>query len=298
MKFYYDKLNTEDLITRKRSGVKSTKGRKLTKIILHLIILVLIAQFSILAYCSIKIRDEIIDNFIKEKELNNINDTILAYAIKQKEEETNMENIIYKKESLLLEKTKKEKLIKLLNDQKKKFVAKLKSLEYSLKLSKTITSILSPKYIMMTEAYTGCVFIRDCYRMSRDGFKAQTFHQNCDGLKPTVALVKTQNGEIFGGITYESWDGSGVKYDSNTFLFSLALEKTFPLKKDKVAINTSPQLFPTFGNEDIYISETTSYACSPLVSFGTSNIDYCDESRFEVKDIEVFHMNCNRNNNA
>lgn len=43
-----------------------------------------------------------------------------------------------------------------------------------------------------------------CWRASKDGWAAQTFHTQCDGKSPTVTIVKA-NGNIFGGFTKSQW---------------------------------------------------------------------------------------------
>lgn len=47
---------------------------------------------------------------------------------------------------------------------------------------------------------------RLCYRASRDGWKAENFHTNCDDKGRTVTVVKVDD-YIFGGFTDESWGG-------------------------------------------------------------------------------------------
>ena len=47
-----------------------------------------------------------------------------------------------------------------------------------------------------------------CWRATRDGWKAITFHMNCDGKKPTLTLVKVAKENktlIFGGYATQSW---------------------------------------------------------------------------------------------
>lgn len=60
------------------------------------------------------------------------------------------------------------------------------------------------------------------YRASRDGMKAADFHRKCDGEGPTVTIVKSANGCIFGGYASISWgtDNKGHKAP-RSFLFTL-----------------------------------------------------------------------------
>ncbi|XP_073251059.1 uncharacterized protein [Porites lutea] len=60
-----------------------------------------------------------------------------------------------------------------------------------------------------------------CWRASEDGWAASTFHSRCDSKGPTVTIIRVGR-YIFGGYTSISWgSGSGYRYDSNAFLFSL-----------------------------------------------------------------------------
>ena len=45
---------------------------------------------------------------------------------------------------------------------------------------------------------------RCIYRASQDGWKGPDFHKKCDGLKPTVTLIKVGD-YIFGGYTDQDW---------------------------------------------------------------------------------------------
>ncbi len=45
-----------------------------------------------------------------------------------------------------------------------------------------------------------------CWRATRDGWSASTFHSNCDKKKPTVTIVKV-NQYVFGGYATASWEG-------------------------------------------------------------------------------------------
>ena len=61
------------------------------------------------------------------------------------------------------------------------------------------------------------------YRSSRDGFEASSFHSKCDNKPNTLIIIKSTNGNVFGGYTEKSWNHSGglygdVKNDPNSFL--------------------------------------------------------------------------------
>ena len=43
------------------------------------------------------------------------------------------------------------------------------------------------------------------YRGSENGFEAPLFHQKCDNKGSTLVLIKSENGNLFGGFTTKSW---------------------------------------------------------------------------------------------
>lgn len=61
------------------------------------------------------------------------------------------------------------------------------------------------------------------YRGSRDGLTPAGFHAKCDGVGPTLTLVRSDTGHTFGGYAHESWSSAGgSKVDKGEgFLFSI-----------------------------------------------------------------------------
>ena len=68
------------------------------------------------------------------------------------------------------------------------------------------------------------------YRASQDGFEASQFHSKCDDKPNTLIIVKSVNGNIFGGYTKQSWSGHGTyKADPKSFIFSLINKENKPI---------------------------------------------------------------------
>lgn len=44
------------------------------------------------------------------------------------------------------------------------------------------------------------------YQASADGFSSASFHDKCDGVTATLTIIKTTNGNIFGGYTDKPWN--------------------------------------------------------------------------------------------
>lgn len=110
------------------------------------------------------------------------------------------------------------------------------------------------------------------YRASRDGFSSYTFHNLCDNQGPTIVLIKTSYGTVFGGYASSAWGSYNNNYyysqylqAEGSFLFNL----TTGLKGNKGGISgpsnqygiyTDPNYGPTFGGgHDLYISSDMRY---------------------------------------
>ena len=78
----------------------------------------------------------------------------------------------------------------------------------------------------MTELLNLCQFSPSqkwklIYRATRDGFGATDFHSKCDSYQNSFVIIKSTNGNVFGGYTQQSWSGiNQYKADPNAFLFS------------------------------------------------------------------------------
>ena len=51
------------------------------------------------------------------------------------------------------------------------------------------------------------------YRASEHGYTAKSFHKCCDDRRPTLIVIKSSGGWLFGGYTTRSWSGFCMKYD-------------------------------------------------------------------------------------
>jgi hypothetical protein len=144
------------------------------------------------------------------------------------------------------------------------------------------------------------------YRASRDGFEAANFHAKCDNKPNTLVIIKSENGNVFGGFTEQTWnDELAYKADLNSFIFSLINKDNKP-KKIKWSENYGIFCFslygPTFGGgHDLHIanqSNTNSDSYSNL-GYSYTHPDYAHGSNeaksflagsfnFQVSEIEVY----------
>ena len=106
------------------------------------------------------------------------------------------------------------------------------------------------------------------YRATRDGFSAANFHSKCDGHSNTLTIIKSTNGNVFGGFTTLPWSQiTNYANDSQAFIFSLINNFGEPMKFDckvpKSAIYFNSAYGPTFGGgNDIYISDNSNVSGS------------------------------------
>ena len=112
------------------------------------------------------------------------------------------------------------------------------------------------------------------YRATRDGFSGEDFHRQCDSKTRTLTIIKSTNGNIFGGYTNEAWaKGNQYKLDPNTFLFSLVNKANTPFKINvslpQYAIYGNASHGPAFGGcHDIYISTNSNANSNSYSNFG------------------------------
>ena len=148
------------------------------------------------------------------------------------------------------------------------------------------------------------------YRGSRDGFGAFDFHSNCDHKPNTLTIVKSLNGNIFGGFASVEWKSStSLDIDKSAFIFSLVNKDNRTLifeqsSSDKYSICSYKDLGPIFGvGHEFAISNSSNTNTNSISNLGYtySHQDYPFGSEkaktilggsryFQVLEIEVFQM--------
>jgi len=145
------------------------------------------------------------------------------------------------------------------------------------------------------------------YRATRDGFSAQNFHAKCDKTANTLTIIKSTNGNIFGGFTEKAWNSSPQwNVDPKAFIFSLVNMENKPFKvvctNASRAIVADSHYGPTFGGGfDIYISSDSNLNQTSYSNFGQTykHADYqfsteraksilAGSHNFQTLEIEVF----------
>ncbi len=149
-----------------------------------------------------------------------------------------------------------------------------------------------------------------CYKASVHGFDSQVFHAKCDGLKPTVTVMHSTAGAIFGGYATSAWSGSaGYLPNPGGWLFRLDSGLKFPLAPQGPCIGngiySSLSYGPTFGaGHDLTIGSgmKTGYANFPYTYACPANPTPCQSTSgacastlagsynsWQLDDVEVFY---------
>jgi len=97
------------------------------------------------------------------------------------------------------------------------------------------------------------------FQASKDGQSDSSFHSRCDSKGPTVVIIKTKSGSMFGGYSYASWSSSaGYAASSKAFLFRLRPTiKRYEQRsgRESYAIYRHSSYGPVFGNHNIFIND-------------------------------------------
>jgi hypothetical protein len=144
------------------------------------------------------------------------------------------------------------------------------------------------------------------YKASRDGFDANAFHTHCNNKGPTITIVQSNTGYLFGGYTAVAWTSDGnYKNDTTAFLFTLTNPHNIPSTKYPInpgnagnAVYHHSGYGPTFGSgHDLHLV-ANSNSSNSSIGFPNGYIDttgkgkntFTGSSSFLTFDIEVFKL--------
>ena len=163
----------------------------------------------------------------------------------------------------------------------------------------------------MKEVFGSDVRAKLQYRASRDGFAGQHFHTKCDGIANTLTIIKSTNGNIFGGFVEKAWNSTSIAVlDPKAFIFSLVNKENLPFKamckKGAYSILCYPTHGPSFGGLtgcDIHIASNSNENTNSYSYYGCSYMHpdclfHTDEAysilngsySFQTIEIEVFSV--------
>jgi len=134
------------------------------------------------------------------------------------------------------------------------------------------------------------------YVASTNGDASSKFHSACDGKGPTIVIIETSTGNVFGGYTDISWGSSAAwKSSSKSFLFGLRpIMKQYQIKdaERSYAVYHNANRGPHFGRgNDLYISTGATGNSNSFTKGRTYTVNHHDLSggaqNFRVKDYVV-----------
>ena len=140
------------------------------------------------------------------------------------------------------------------------------------------------------------------FRGTRDGTQSIHFHQKCDGIGPTISIIKTIKGYKFGGYAEKNWSKEGNKWiydDENAFVFSLDHMKIYnPIKgKEKYYFgeNYGPNFYAFWPHKDMFATSGNNVLKKDSGNqyFSGFTYDYelnGGENYFITQELEVFQI--------
>lgn len=147
---------------------------------------------------------------------------------------------------------------------------------------------------------------RKIFQGSKHGFAAYQFHQKCDQKGPTVVVIQSSIGNIFGGYTSLPWSSSGnYQFDPQAFIYILKSKQRKGQKPQKWGVKGSNRnsvyhngsYGATFGGgHDIYLVNNCNTSNQSYTALGNSYAAPQDNNllagtyNFTVSDYEVFQI--------
>ena len=78
------------------------------------------------------------------------------------------------------------------------------------------------------------------YKGTIDGDTQEIFHKRCDNKGPTISIIESIDGQIFGGYASKSWDkNKGDIPDPNSFLFNVNNKRKYSVSNNKGRVGNS-----------------------------------------------------------
>jgi len=146
------------------------------------------------------------------------------------------------------------------------------------------------------------------YRASCDGWGASNFHSKCDNQGPTLTVIRSTGGYIFGGFCDTAWSSNrGYKTSAKAFLFTLKCHSGLAPTKMRLnqrnngyAVYHSGSYGPAFGGGyDIHVCDNANSNLSSYTNVGntyecpagqTGSTFLTGSQNFQASEVEVFSV--------
>ena len=220
--------------------------------------------------------------------------------LKEAKEEIKKANELIKKNTDLINQLKNEK------KQNEEEIQKQNKIKFAKQTFETTNILNDEEKVLISEWIHPKKVLKFnmVFNTNKDGSSASTFHCYCDGVSPTVTIVRDTSGNKFGGYTTSTWNqpGPGANYgrDPDAFIFNLS-KKIKYLQTDKFVVHSiyrNNSYGPTFGGgyclnlADSCTGNSSSYT-NTHSSYKTDNknlIGNSGSTSFQVSYYEVYHV--------
>jgi hypothetical protein len=143
------------------------------------------------------------------------------------------------------------------------------------------------------------------YKGTTHGFNADAFHRLSDNQGPTITVLRSTSGYLFGGYASQSWKSTNTSINApNSFLFLLTNANgnqptKFLYNNNGQALYDNSGYGPTFGsNHDLHISNGSNANTNSYCNLGGSYTDtiglgqatFTGGRTFQITEIEVFKL--------
>jgi hypothetical protein len=139
------------------------------------------------------------------------------------------------------------------------------------------------------------------FRASRDGASAASFHLLCDDQGPTVTLIKSSGGYVFGGYAGVAWSSDDEEHACpSAFLFTVTNPHGDPITRfmsngDGQAVGCHSGYGPIFGyGNDLHVSgafdgySNTDFPSSYTDTRGRGDATFTGALKFTPAEVEVW----------
>ncbi len=134
------------------------------------------------------------------------------------------------------------------------------------------------------------------YKGTTDGDTKEIFHKKCDNQGPTISIIESTDGQIFGGYASKSWDKNSTTDipDSNSFLFNINIRKKYSVLNNRGLMNGYICDFGGSNFHELWIYNnyfSNKGGCDNGTGYNFKNYELSGgKNYFEVKELEVYKV--------
>ena len=134
------------------------------------------------------------------------------------------------------------------------------------------------------------------YKGTLDGDTYDIFHKKCDNQGPTISIIESTDGQIFGGYASKSWDINSKSDipDPDSFLFNINIKKKYGVSNNKGLIYGNICDFGGGGFHELWLHNnyfSKNGGCDNGNGYNFKNYELSGgKNIFKVKECEVYKV--------